>query len=285
MILPLIWATSASRADEANDAPFVSFHQVGGRLYCGSQPAGPAAFERLGRMGIKVIVSVDGATPDVKEAKARGLRYVHLPIGYDGVPGEVMASLAELLKQTKEPVFIHCHHGKHRGPAAAAIAGMIDGALDAKSAEELLRQCGTGPDYSGLWRDVRAFTGVPQGARALPLREISEVTPFATAMVSIDHAFDELSLLVKSGFLDQQARISPEVVENGTLLLEGIREASRHCRSMEQAEEMAKSFATTEKLAVRLLDLARTQQPEAAKKEIEMIRQDCRQCHRRYRDN
>lgn len=57
-------------------------------LYSGSGPDGPKAFASLARLGIKTIISVDGARPNVEAAKKSGLRYVHIPISYDGVPRE-----------------------------------------------------------------------------------------------------------------------------------------------------------------------------------------------------
>src|SRR4051812_38582828 len=54
-------------------------------LYCGSVPEGKAGFATLAAIGIKTIISVDGATPEVELASKFGLRYVHLPVGYDGI--------------------------------------------------------------------------------------------------------------------------------------------------------------------------------------------------------
>src|SRR2546423_1384396 len=55
-------------------------------LYSGSSPEGDEGFASLQRLGVKTVISVDGARPDVERAHKYGLRYVHLPIGYDGVP-------------------------------------------------------------------------------------------------------------------------------------------------------------------------------------------------------
>ena len=74
--------------------------------------------------GRKTVLTLDGAQPDVETAKRHGLRYVHVPIGYDGIPAARALELAKTF-QTLEPsgpIFVHCHHGKHRGPAACSIA-------------------------------------------------------------------------------------------------------------------------------------------------------------------
>src|SRR5262245_48501413 len=55
---------------------------VSERIYSGGQPQGEQAFQSLARLGVKTVVSVDGARPDVDAAHRNGLRYVHVPIGY-----------------------------------------------------------------------------------------------------------------------------------------------------------------------------------------------------------
>ena len=60
----------------------------------GGQPEGEEGLVTLKGMGIKTVVSVDGATPDVATAEKLGLQYVHLPISYDTVTPERQQQLA-----------------------------------------------------------------------------------------------------------------------------------------------------------------------------------------------
>lgn len=62
--------------------------RVGPRLFSGSEPDGDAGFDALVAMGVKAIISIDAATPDLERAKARAMRYVHLPVGYRGIGRE-----------------------------------------------------------------------------------------------------------------------------------------------------------------------------------------------------
>jgi hypothetical protein len=55
------------------------------KVISGGLPEGDAAFQELAALGVKTIISVDGMTPDVGMAAKHGLRYVHLPHGYDGM--------------------------------------------------------------------------------------------------------------------------------------------------------------------------------------------------------
>ena len=130
--------------------------RVSDRIYSGSEPHGEDGFASLERMGIKTVVSVDGARPNVEEARKHGLRYVHIPIGYDGIPEQAGAALARLVKEVDGPVYVHCHHGRHRGPAAA-VACIASGATQGKEALGILEKAGTSKDYMGLWRDVEKY--------------------------------------------------------------------------------------------------------------------------------
>src|SRR4051812_7808168 len=52
-------------------------------LYSGGSPEGDEGFQTLQKLGIKTIITVDGAQPDLERAHAFGFRYVHLAHGYD----------------------------------------------------------------------------------------------------------------------------------------------------------------------------------------------------------
>ncbi|MEM6655987.1 MAG: hypothetical protein AAF596_09305, partial [Planctomycetota bacterium] len=75
----------------------------------------------LYRQGVRTLVSVDGARPDVALAAEHGLRYVHVPFGYDGIPREARLALTRVARDRQGGVYVHCHHGRHRGPAAAVV--------------------------------------------------------------------------------------------------------------------------------------------------------------------
>ena len=74
-------------APVASDHPGLhNVFPIGDKVFSGSSPEGRAGFESLHAMGIRTIISVDGAKPHVDLAREQGLRYVHIPIGYDGLP-------------------------------------------------------------------------------------------------------------------------------------------------------------------------------------------------------
>ncbi|HEX5269836.1 MAG TPA: hypothetical protein VFW33_05080, partial [Gemmataceae bacterium] len=128
------------------------------RLYSGSSPEGDEGFESLRALGIKTIITVDGARPDVDRAHKFGMRYVHIPIGYDGVPEEQGLRIVKAVRDLPGPVYVHCHHGKHRGAAAAAVARLCtDDRCGVEAALEGMRLAGTDPHYTGLYAAPREF--------------------------------------------------------------------------------------------------------------------------------
>ena len=77
----------AAAPPERLDLPGLeNVYRLGPQLYSGGEPRGEEAFAALRALGIKTAISVDGATPDTETAQKFGIRYVHLPVGYDGIP-------------------------------------------------------------------------------------------------------------------------------------------------------------------------------------------------------
>jgi protein tyrosine phosphatase (PTP) superfamily phosphohydrolase (DUF442 family) len=178
------------------------------RLYSAGLPSGEEGFRSVQRLGIRTLISVDGAPPDVALARRFGIRYVHLPIGYDGCPQPMADRIVKAVRDLPGPVLIHCHHGKHRSPTAAALARI---ALDGISSEQAVREmerAGTGKAYTGLYADVRRYRP-PTSARldAMPadFPETTPTPPLVTAMVQIERRFDRLVQLQKSGWKDAAA--------------------------------------------------------------------------------
>ena len=119
-------ASAPAEAGQTNAAPgsiralhapgLENFFQLTDTIYSGSAPEGDAGFQSLKDRGIKTIITVDGAKPDVELAKKYGLRYVHLPIGYDGVPEAQAMRMVKAAESLPGPVYIHAEAcGKFSG--------------------------------------------------------------------------------------------------------------------------------------------------------------------------
>jgi len=290
LLITLGWVAKGCSAESPATKPagMEVFQKAAGRIYCGSQPDGEMDFKEMAKMGIKLVISVDGAVPDVAAAKASGIRTIHLPLGYDAVPPEAVVAFSEALKQTDAPIFIHCHHGKHRGPAATAIAAMIDGTMDSATALKFLETSGTSKDYSGLWRDVREFKAVPTGIKGMPLAEVAKVEQVAEAMVSVDEAFNKLHGI--AGRNDKGPKPSlnqgdyDQFISASMLLVEGMRESKRHSENEKRPEDLSKAFTAAEAHALELHRLLKNGDMEKASALFPKLKQDCKNCHKQFRD-
>jgi len=256
-----------------------NFRALSSRIFSSGEPVGTCVFNALRQEGIKTVVSVDGAVPDVATAKRAGLCYVHLPIGYDGVPKATIASLEQVMKSTSGKILVHCHHGKHRGPAAAVIACMIEGSMTKDQALAALKTAGTSPDYGGLWRDVREFSGISKNVIAQPIRERAEIEPLADSMVRIDHAFERLEALLGKPSLRLSA-----TKEQAVLLIEGFKESVRHARAGSADTAMVERLSSGERQSVELAALLGRRDVINAVKLQAAMKGDCKSCHAKYRN-
>jgi hypothetical protein len=229
------------------------------------------------------VVSVDGARPQLELAKKYGLHYVHIPIGYDGVPQEAGQSLARLVREGEGPFFIHCHHGKHRGPAAAAIACVAAGATDGKTALTILERAGTGKNYKGLWRDVENYQPPAKDARLPELVEAAKVSSMTAAMAQVDRAKDNLQLCkdAKWSVPPDHPDIAP--TQEALILREALRETGRHLTG-DYDDEFKAILSEAELVAGGLESALRDNQLEAADQHFDKLLKSCKDCHARYRD-
>jgi protein tyrosine phosphatase (PTP) superfamily phosphohydrolase (DUF442 family) len=253
------------------------------RIYSGSEPHGEEGLASLARLGVKTIVSVDGARPDVEAARQYGLGYVHVPIGYDGVPKKAGESLARLVREAGGLIYVHCHHGQHRGPAAAAVACIAAGEATADQSRAILETAGTGKNYPGLWRDVAAYAPPAQDAELPTLMEVAEVESFAAAMAKIDRNFDNLMLCQQADW--SVPRDHPDLVprQEALILKEGLRESLRNLVA-DRPQEFRQWLEESSDLAETLEDaLQRNDVPQASRR-LEQLEQSCKRCHARYRN-
>ncbi len=167
-----------------------NLHDVVPGVLAGAAPRGEEAFRELAARGVKTLISVDGAKPDVEAARRHGLRYVHLPVGYDGIPERRGLELAKALRELEGPVYLHCHHGRHRVAAATAVACVAAGKLDTEGALRLMRSMGTDEGYRGLWASAREAKPADTAALEVTFREIAPVPPLQESMVALDAALE-----------------------------------------------------------------------------------------------
>jgi protein tyrosine phosphatase (PTP) superfamily phosphohydrolase (DUF442 family)/cytochrome c556 len=257
------------------------------QIYSGSQPEGDAAFAAIAKLGVKTIISVDGSKPDLELAHKHGLRYVHLPIGYDGVPTNRVVELAKVAASDAGPFFVHCHHGKHRGPAAIAVMCQASAGWTTNRAVAWLRAAGTAVDYPGLYRAAQEFkTPTPeQLATVGDLPEIAKSSSLVDAMVAIDAHSDALKLSQKAGWKTPPGHADISPAHEATMLWEQFREIARTEDTAKQTGDYRTKLAEAEKLAGSLRTLLReSAAPAAIDGLFKQVTQNCVACHKKYRN-
>jgi protein tyrosine phosphatase (PTP) superfamily phosphohydrolase (DUF442 family) len=257
------------------------------RIYSGSQPEADEAFAALAKLGIKTIVSVDGSKPDVEAARRHGLRYVHLPYGYDGIPTNRIAELAKLTAELSGPFFVHCHHGKHRGPAAVAIMCEASAGWTTNRAVDWLREAGTSADYPGLYRAAQEFRSPSkeQLAAVKELPESARTSSLVEAMVAIDAHFEHLKLSQKAGWKTPTGHADISPAHEATMLWEQLKEMARTEDTAKRPGDYRTTLADVEQNAEMLRQVLR--QPaisSATDVAFKQIGQACAACHRKYRN-
>lgn len=258
-------------------------------LFSGSQPEGDAALAELVRLGVKTIVSVDGSLPDVESARRHGLRYVHLPFGYDGIPSPRWAELVQAAESLPGPLFVHCHHGKHRGPTAVAVMCMAREGWNPGLAETWLRQAGTASEYAGLYATVHQFKppDAPALARVGPLPEISSPTPLVATMVELDARLDQLKAVQRPGGKLPGGASHQDGTKDSVLLWEQLRELGRHPDTSRRPPAYREKLVASEEAARHLKDLlVGTPSPDAEVRDaaLTQVIQSCSACHKSFRN-
>lgn len=269
--------------------------QVHPKVISGGLPQGDEAFEELQSLGVKTVISVDGMKPDVQTAAKYGLRYVHLPHGYDGVPNQRVKQLAKAVRELDGPIYIHCHHGKHRSPAAASVACVAAGLIPASQSLAILELAGTSPNYRGLYESARHAQPLEAALLdqlELDFPESAEVPPMAEAMVALGRTHDHLKLIAKAGWLSPSDHPDLDPAHEALLMREHFTELLRTDYVQEEPEEFRRYLRESEQAAEELEEALRVwtanstdlASPEAANLAAAKISANCQACHEKFRD-
>ena len=262
----LVAADAPSGPRPATTAGMHNVRQLTARVLIGSSPDGLDGFASLRRLGVRTVLSVDGAPPEVELAARQGLRYVHLPVGYDGVPPAQLARIAKALRDLPGPVYVHCHHGKHRGPAAATSALVCLGEMTPDDAVRAMRDAGTDPRYAGL-------IALPHTLTPLSAADLDRVPSDFPAQAP---TADLTQLMVRLDATWDRLKSRPDAPA-ALQLQEHYREARRLPEVARRGAEFAALLAEAEAAAGRV-EASPTPREAAASQRL------CTQCHAQFRD-
>jgi protein tyrosine phosphatase (PTP) superfamily phosphohydrolase (DUF442 family) len=265
-------------------------YHVADRLYSGGSPEGDEGFASLQKLGIRTIISVDGSRPDIELARKYQLRYVHLPIGYDGVNQEQALKIARAIRDLPGPIYLHCHHGKHRSPAAAAAALVcLDSRCPVKSAVNVMKQAGTDPHYSGLYAapaKLHPATKEELDRAPADFPQVAYIPDLARLMVEIDDRWDRIKRARTAGWKTPRNHPDIDPPHEVLQLQEGYREAGRLSEGqLKQSKELLRWLHDAAEGARELEEALRGKKPTA---ELDRLFHGagaaCTRCHAKYRD-
>lgn len=277
-----------SSAQLANASELKNVVEVTPRLISGSAPADAAAFRELAERGVKTIISVDGARPDVAAARKHGIRYVHLPVGYDGIEATRQFAIARAIRDLPGPVYLHCHRGKHRGPTAAASAAVLLGQMAPDDANAFLERVGTSRNYPGLYRCVaRLQPASPADIDNAPndFPEISTVTDFVAAMAEMQEVYDHLAQIRGNDWKTPADHPDLVPIAEAGRLENLLRSAAQLADTKSRSDDFQKRLHETWKHSQALEAALMADKPIVElSQQLKSLHDSCVACHRVYRN-
>ncbi len=265
------------------------------RILSGSEPEDAAALARLAEMGVRTVISVDGKIPDAQAAAEVGLRYVHIPIHYSGIGGEELLALVKTFRELPAPFYVHCFHGKHRGPTAAAIGRLVlDGITREQALAEMRQWCATSPDYEGLYRTV-AEAELPSEAESractFDFESAHAFEGTRAAMIELARVWERLRRGRRLHWAADPEHPDVDLLHEAERVrelfggLSDLPDAPMGARSFgaEEEREDFRGLAEAARAAADLL-VGALEGGEGREQAFEGVRRSCADCHHSYRD-
>ncbi|MBL4847770.1 MAG: cytochrome c [Planctomycetes bacterium] len=260
-----------------------NYHQWSARLAQGGEPGGEEGYAALAARGVSLVLSVDGVPPDPAAAARQGLKVVHVPIGYDGISdAQALQILRAFADSPQGVVYVHCHQGRHRGPAAAALLRIAYGGVTPGEAVAGLRESGCSPRYQGLYTAVQGFEPPgPQSVAAIAA-PAKAVPPQGTraAMVELNAFWGKLETARKAGW-PESASPQADPAHLATLVWEGLREMRRVAARGPAFDALG---ADAEVSARELRDALEAKDTKAASEAAGVLADRCDTCHADFRN-
>ena len=261
--------------------------RLSAKLVTGSQPEGDKAFHALAALGVKTIITVDGARPDVESARKHGMRYVQIPFGYDGLPRDKSLSLARAVRDLPGQIYLHCHHGKHRSPVASACVMVANSGWSKDEALAFLKRAGTGANYTGLWDDVRNYQAPSQAEINRASNHFPAIARTATlvhSMVRLDEIVENLQAAQKAGWRELPAHPDLDPPHEALMLREAFAELQREDNAKGRSKKYRSWLSEGENHGQELEKALRAGKAAEADRAFGKVTANCQSCHAVYRN-
>ncbi|QDU69389.1 cytochrome c [Engelhardtia mirabilis] len=262
-------------------------------IISGSEPEGEGAFQLLQEKGVRTILSVDGKEPEAELAAKYGMTYVHVPIRYNGITDEDLAKITKTFREKEGPFYVHCFHGKHRGPAAAEIGRLVLDGIDRETALGEMRQwCGTSESYEGLYRTV-ALADLPSESQTRAMDwdfpSASPLDGVAGAMVRITRSHDLLKALSKNDWRAPDHHPDANALNEAEQLAVLLQRTTELDETAAEPADFRAMMAASAEAAAQLRDDLRAMNAgelthEQASASLKVVANSCTACHEVYRN-
>ena len=253
-------------------------------LSCGPAPGNRIRLQDLADMGIRTIISVDAVQPDIEASTNLGMRYVHLPLGYEEIGDRKSMLIAKAVRDLPGPIYIHCHKGIHRAPAAAAQAMVTLGRLDPAAASRIMEKAGTSRNYPGLWASVaNARKAMPSQLDDIDdgmLPERAKTSSFAQGMGLADRHLLALERMARNQWQADQAHPDLSAVAEAGALTDLMRSLPQTRQGKRHEHAFSVIAAASHQLELAL----RYGRDDSAQLVLEQIATSCRSCHQSSRN-
>jgi len=264
------------------------------RLFTGAAPESDEALMALKDLGVQTIISVEGAQPDAERAKKLGLRYIHLPLSFEGIPAGRALELAKAVRDFPGPVYIHCSCGVDRSPAAAAVASVLLGDMSPDNAVAAMKTCGVSEGFAGLYgaaASARKASDQTLNELKVQFWEKAEVTPVAKAMATIRKTGARLAAASHAEWKTPAGRADNDSRASARELL-GLITTLRNSNEVKRQSDEFRRLLTENRTAVAALaeSLEGQKAPPTAQELVdinarfEKVGSSCVSCHVQFRD-
>ncbi len=163
------------------------------------------------------------------------------------------------MRELPGPFYIHCHHGKHRGPVMAALAQLCaDEQCTTECALALLRVAGTDPKYQRLSDSIRLFER-PMAFewRDAVLPSIAPVPSLTQSMVALDRHYEHLAAARQAGRMTPKENPDIDPAHETLQILEQFRELLRQPATLRKPDDFRGYLRAGEAAATSLESLLR----------------------------
>jgi protein tyrosine phosphatase (PTP) superfamily phosphohydrolase (DUF442 family) len=277
--------------EKLNEPHLPNAYRFSSRLISGGPPQGEAGFQALRSLGVKTIISVDGAPPETAPADALNIACVHLPIPYREVPKDRALEIAKALRDLPGPVYLHCSNGTARAPAAAGVVSVMLGEMSPQDACDALKSIGVLPGYSGLYASVLNATKVgkePLDALNVNFTARAPITPLIQSMVAMEKVWSRIEMAQQLEWTIPESRKDLKPEEDMLQLIDCLIDAGKLDEIATDTKKQA-ILADGEKWAAVLRrtwkkDAQTPHRSEELNAAFKGVLSSCYDCHTQYRE-